>query len=1396
VTPRSAAAWREIRVFISSTFKDMQAERDHLVRFVFPRLREELLKRRIHFVDIDLRWGVTADQDAFDLCMDEIERCRPRFICMLGGRYGWVPPPRSVPRDFLGDLLAGRSVAGDLTADQQASVTDLYELDEEESVYVLREKPRAEADVQTWSERVNAVTEILRVAGRLEVEDSITASEILHGALDEERLARPTYRYFYFRDPPVPDGIPAELIGDYREEPGSSAASALRRIKDDIRGARGQVETAPGQIEELPLPVYEYPCRWDPATERVVDLEEFGDRVYEDLLESVNAELGLAPPGALDPLEEEHAATEAFIETRLGRYRLGEREPVERYVVGSRASVFEALQAHVEQVGGNGCLCLVGPPGSGKSALIGKFYREHAERAGADPRARDEVLIAHFAGVNATGTRELLGRLCHELVAGAALPDVVPTNYDGLREAFPELLAKAADTKHVVILIDAINQLDPMGREAPMVWLPDQLPEHARIVLTAIEGPALDALRARPEPPVELPLRPLSRTDAVAIIDAFLERYRKDLAPDQLAELLSKEDARKPLYLLTALEELRTLGTYGEITDRIRELPGQIEGLFAWMLRRLEDDEGFRDQDGRPVGRDLVQAYCSYLALGRVGMAQAELVDLVAPGDGGRDGTADAQGNVAALERLLRPYLMRRGGLIDFAHGQFRAAVEARYLDHPTARRRSHEAIGELFLARGFDYTRTLTELTYHLAEASSDDALIDVMTSEFPDTKLRRTGLAADVARDFILALNASARRDDLAGSIRFGLDRSALWSQANAITYPAVSWLLGENAAADRDLGPVRRAEALVREFVDDEARLCVSLSALAGGVGDRGTRERLLDDAYRMLTRLPGGEERDQAALVFLAGALQGMGYSPERVSRVYELPLSGDEARVQLACLRAADLWRAGDDVGAGGEILSAAIPEWEDLAPTYQEEVAQAAVAVWHGRSPASAAKLIGFSTTGSVTEESFHAAMDATRVGRQQWLEAAMRHVRDPGWIFPLGFLALIAVARDDDSALDRRVARFQRAEDRANAVLARLLRLLPVSGIRQFANWDVEDTMRYRGEGLVAIPSLPPKNVDENLVSGEPENHLAVGLAIGGANGRMNASRNPMVRVGELLADGARADASAEVESALSDVLSTVQRQVRHSPIHQTHAADLLCLASASVELRSGRVAREAIEEWIGSVLTREAADAVRSIRWGPSLLAACFGWAFLLIALGLVWGGLTGFYPELGPIATAPKNEAGEVVGLVVGLLIMGIEIVVVVVLGVRAWRRRAAARRMRPSTERERQQRRSALYDRLREAASLSPVEYFDEVRALVERASAERLFRADEIRRARSTLGAPSPARRLAFRIFAPLFGIIVILPVMLLVGTVFFLTLFAAWLFLRPLQSRALKRALR
>jgi hypothetical protein len=40
-----SAAWKTVRVFISSICRDMHAERDHLVRVVSPESRERYAKR-------------------------------------------------------------------------------------------------------------------------------------------------------------------------------------------------------------------------------------------------------------------------------------------------------------------------------------------------------------------------------------------------------------------------------------------------------------------------------------------------------------------------------------------------------------------------------------------------------------------------------------------------------------------------------------------------------------------------------------------------------------------------------------------------------------------------------------------------------------------------------------------------------------------------------------------------------------------------------------------------------------------------------------------------------------------------------------------------------------------------------------------------------------------------------------------------------------------------------------------------------------------------------------------------------------------------------------------------------------------------------------------------------
>ncbi len=99
---------RELRVFLSSTFRDLQPEREELVKKTFPRIRKACRDRGVEFTEIDLRWGITEEESrsgrTIRICLEEIDRCRPYFIGILGSSYGWVPGSTEIEKDE--ELLA------------------------------------------------------------------------------------------------------------------------------------------------------------------------------------------------------------------------------------------------------------------------------------------------------------------------------------------------------------------------------------------------------------------------------------------------------------------------------------------------------------------------------------------------------------------------------------------------------------------------------------------------------------------------------------------------------------------------------------------------------------------------------------------------------------------------------------------------------------------------------------------------------------------------------------------------------------------------------------------------------------------------------------------------------------------------------------------------------------------------------------------------------------------------------------------------------------------------------------------------------------------------------------------------------------------------------------------
>jgi len=116
----------DLRVFVSSTFQDLQEEREHLMKKIFPEIRALCRERGVTFTEIDLRWGLTEEEATLGriirTCLEEVEKCRPYFIGMIGNRYGWTPELHEI---LIDPELLGKFPWIEEIAMQGASLTEM-----------------------------------------------------------------------------------------------------------------------------------------------------------------------------------------------------------------------------------------------------------------------------------------------------------------------------------------------------------------------------------------------------------------------------------------------------------------------------------------------------------------------------------------------------------------------------------------------------------------------------------------------------------------------------------------------------------------------------------------------------------------------------------------------------------------------------------------------------------------------------------------------------------------------------------------------------------------------------------------------------------------------------------------------------------------------------------------------------------------------------------------------------------------------------------------------------------------------------------------------------------------------------------------------------------------------
>lgn len=656
---------RQIRVFISSTFRDMQAERDYLVKFIFPQLRKLCESRGVTWGEVDLRWGVTDEQAAegkvLPICLEEIKRCRPYFIGLLGERYGWIPD--AIPED------------------------------------VIEREP--------WLNE------------HLHGKKSVTELEILHGVLREEKMHG--HAFFYFRDPAFINTVPPDKRPDFVTEDAASAEK-LRLLKETIRHA--QVEQVCVLRENYPTP------------------EALGELVLTDLTKIIN---DTWPEGSQpDPLDREAMDHDAYAQSRervyIGRqeyfdcldaYASGDDataspspptgvggevptpRPRERErVAEGRVRADAEKQTPAGEVGiGNKPLCILGESGSGKSALLANWVARYRQ---AHP---DIFVLQHYIGATpySADWAAMLRRLMGEFKRRLGIQQDIPDQPDALRSAFPNWLYMAAAKGRVVLVLDALNQLEDRDGAPDLVWLPPVMPENVRLIVSTLPGRPLDEIQKRNGPTLKVEL--LSTSERRKLIAEYLAQHAKSLSPERVERIAATPQSANPLYLRVLLDELRLVRTHEELEERISDyLKAESPyALYGKVIARWEQD--YRSDS------DLVADTLTLLWAARRGLTETELLRAL-----GKEGEPLPRAKWSPLFLTMSDALVSRGGLLTFAHDFLRTATRDTFVLSDTLQQQAHLRVADFFQAQPACPRRT-DELPWQLAEAKAWQRLQTLLT-------------------------------------------------------------------------------------------------------------------------------------------------------------------------------------------------------------------------------------------------------------------------------------------------------------------------------------------------------------------------------------------------------------------------------------------------------------------------------------------------------------------------------------------------------------------------------------------------------------------------------------------------------------------------------------------
>jgi hypothetical protein len=594
------------RVFVSSTFTDMKEERRILQKKVFPKLEKFCEENGARFQAVDLRWGVNEEsqlnQKTLDICLNEIMRCqrispKPNFIILMGDKYGWQPLPTKIPED---EMI---KIHSEIPWDDSLLVK-WYKLDTNAipPEFVLQPRGKEYEDYAVWEKVESALKGTIRECvsqlsfsreQKIKYYASATHQEIMAGALNPETLkGKPEEHVFAFiRDSEgLPDDVSATGYIDLlngKQDP--FCREQLLNLKQELKN----------KLEDHCI---QYPAKWEDGKTAMHNPSDFESNIYNFLKGIIEEQF----KEAISPDEIEH-------EKKL---HFEFREKLTEYFCG-REEILAGISHYLDNPSEKRTLVMIGTSGSGKSSVMARAVEA------AEDEKQNGVVVYRFIGTTSASSnivsllQSISGQVAREF--GTTLEAVAGEGrekslYDinGITEIFKKCLALGNTGKPVIVFLDALDQLSDADNAKSLYWLPREVPEHARLVVSALpeleaplSGNCLKHLPVLPQP------------EALQILDRWFRSISRQLTGEQHLEIITKFcHTGLPIYLKLAFEQAKHWSSY--TTDF--SLPEDVKGIINSLMESLEHEHT----------RDFVEHVICYMLCGRYqGLAENEILEIL-----------------------------------------------------------------------------------------------------------------------------------------------------------------------------------------------------------------------------------------------------------------------------------------------------------------------------------------------------------------------------------------------------------------------------------------------------------------------------------------------------------------------------------------------------------------------------------------------------------------------------------------------------------------------------------------------------------------------------------------------------------------------------------------------